>query len=328
MKAILEQLFTGLELSEDQAYESFLRITSGDLSDVEITAFLTAYNMRAVSVSEFRGFRKALIDQCVPIDFSNFDTIDVVGTGGDGKNTFNISTTSSFVIAGAGYKVAKHGNYGLSSMSGASSMFEHYGYQFTNDADFLRRKLDEVGICFLHAPLFHPAMKHVANVRKSLGVRTLFNFMGPVINPSRPKRQLIGCNGYSIMKLYNELLKNEEGHYLTVHATDGYDEVSLTNDTIVGTGNRLEILHASDFGLPVLRSEQLRGGQSVADAAKIFLSILKNECTEAQRSVVLANAGLAIQCFKPEQSLLDCVAEARESLESNRAYITFEKLMK
>ncbi|MFV0555393.1 MAG: anthranilate phosphoribosyltransferase [Mangrovibacterium sp.] len=328
MKTILEQLFTGLELSEEQAYESFLRIMSGSLSDAEISAFLTAYNMRAVSVTEFRGFRRALLDKCVAVDFSDFDTIDVVGTGGDGKNTFNISTTSCFVVAGAGYQVAKHGNYGLSSVSGASNVFEHYGYQFTNDADDLRRKLDKAGICFLHAPLFHPAMKHVAAVRKALRVRTLFNFMGPVINPSRPNRQLIGCNGYPIMKLYNELLKDEPLQFFTVNATDGYDEVSLTDETLIGTGNHLEVLQPSDFGLPTLQPESLSSGESVDDAAKIFLNVLKNECTEAQRSVVLANAGLAIQLYKPTQSLVDCVAEARESLESGRAFKTFEQSMK
>ncbi|MFV0521663.1 MAG: anthranilate phosphoribosyltransferase [Mangrovibacterium sp.] len=327
MKETLEILFAGIELTEQQAYDSFMRITSGDLSDVEISAFLTAYNMRPVTVDEFRGFRKALLERCIPINFSDFDTIDVVGTGGDGKNTFNISTASCFVIAGAGYQVAKHGNYGLSSVSGASNMFEYFGYKFTNDADALRRDLEKNGICFLHAPLFHPAMKHVANVRKSLRVRTLFNYMGPVINPSAPKRQLIGCNSYAIMRLYNRLLRHEEGRFVTVHAVDGYDEVSLTCDTIAGTDCRLEVLQTKEFGFKSLKKEELAGGKSIDDAAKIFLSIMKNECTEAQRHVVIANAALGVQCFKPEQSLIDCVAEARQSLENGSTYRVFKQLL-
>lgn len=327
MKATLEQLFTGLELSEEQACESLLQLTSGKLSDAEIAAFLTAYRMRIVSIAELRGFRSALMSQSVSVDLSDFNTIDIVGTGGDGKNTFNISTAACFVVAGAGYQVAKHGNYGSSSVSGSSHIFEYYGYQFTNKAEHLRRNIEEAGLCFLHAPLFHPALKQVASVRKKLAVPTLFNILGPIVNPSEPKHKVIGCNNYQTMNLYNQLLLTDNGNFITVHAVDGYDEVSLTGNSVIGTRSGVEIIKPESFGFSPVPKEALSAGKTIKDAAQLFLRVLKNESSEAQRQVVLANASLAIKCCNQNKSLMACLAEAEESLVGGRAYKVFQKLM-
>ncbi len=327
MKEIFETLFAGLQLTEEQAYSSMMRLTCGNCSEAEIAAFLAVYNMRFLDTDEFRGFRKALLERCISVDLSDFDTIDIVGTGGDGKNTFNISTTSCFVLAGAGYKVAKHGNYGQSSISGSANALEHFGYKFTNNISTLRKQMDKAGICFLHAPLFHPAMKHVAPVRQSLKVSTLFNFIGPVINPSYPNKLLLGVSNMKVHYLYSKLLNNENKSFKVIHATDGYDEVSLTENAIVGSRNRIDVLEPRAFGLQHLSAKSLSGGASVTDAANILESVLQNTASTAQKDVVLANSALGIQCFKPNAELTDCVAEAKESIESGRAYKAFKELM-
>lgn len=327
MKDTLNYLFTGNSLTKEQAREVLTQIAEGKFSEAEIAAFLTVYRMRTVKAEELTGFREALLDLCVKVDFSEFDTIDVVGTGGDGKNTFNISTASCFVIAGAGYKVTKHGNYGLSSVSGASNMFEYFGYQFSNDVDKLRHEVDEIGICFFHAPLFHPAMKNVGPVRRALKVRTLFNMMGPIINPCSPKNQLVGVSDLQIMDLYNQVFKDGDQSYMLVHALDGYDEVSLTGDTRYIDNGMEDNLSPADFGFSILKPEELSGGNTVEDAAKIFKNIMNAEATEAQMNVVIANAALGIKCMFPGKTLSDCVAEANESLKSKKALKVFTKLM-
>lgn len=327
MKDTLNYLFEGNTLSKEQANSTLTKIAEGQYSDSEIAAFLTVFRMRPVKAQELAGFRDALLNLCVPVDFSDFNTIDVVGTGGDGKNTFNISTASCFVLAGAGYKVTKHGNYGISSVSGASNMFEYFGYQFSNDVSKLRSELENIGICFFHAPLFHPAMKNVGPVRKALKVRTLFNMMGPIINPCHPKNQLIGVSDLQIMDLYNEVLEEGNHNYMLVHALDGYDEVSLTGDTRYMTNGTEDNLSPADFGFSVLKQEELSGGNSVEDAAKIFKNIMNAEATEAQQNVVIANAALGIQCICPEKSLAECVAEAEEALKSKKALKAFTQLM-
>ena len=327
MKDTLNYLFTGNSLTTAQAREVLTQIAESKYTDAEIAAFLTVYRMRLVKAEELIGFREALLDLCVKVDFSEFDTIDVVGTGGDGKNTFNISTASCFVIAGAGYKVTKHGNYGLSSVSGASNMFEYFGYKFSNDVDKLRREVDEIGICFFHAPLFHPAMKNVGPVRRALKVRTLFNMMGPIINPCSPKNQLVGVSDLQIMDLYNQVFKDGDQSYMLVHALDGYDEVSLTGDTRYIDNGMEDNLSPDDFGFSVLKPEELSGGNSIEDAAAIFKNIMNATATEAQMNVVIANAALAIKCMHPGKTLNDCVAEANESLKGKKALAVFTKLM-
>ncbi|WP_372773966.1 anthranilate phosphoribosyltransferase [Mangrovibacterium sp.] len=327
MKDTLNFLFSGNPLTKEQACEVLTKIAEGHFSEAEIASFLTVYRMRPVNAEELAGFREALLNLCVKVDFSEFNTIDVVGTGGDGKNTFNISTASCFVLAGAGYKVTKHGNYGLSSVSGASNMFEYFGYQFSNDLDKLRREVEEIGICFFHAPLFHPAMKNVGPVRRALKVRTLFNMMGPIINPCSPKNQLVGVSDLQIMDLYNQVFKDGNQNYLLVHALDGYDEVSLTGDTRYIENGIEDNLSPADFGFATLKPEELSGGNSVEDAARIFKNIMQVEATEAQQNVVIANAALGIKCICPQKSLADCVSEASEALKSKKALDVFTKLM-
>ena len=327
MKDTLNQLFAGNNLTKEEARTMLVRIAEGQFSEAEIASFLTVFRMRRIKAEELAGFRQALLDLCVTIDFSEYNTIDIVGTGGDGKDTFNISTLSAFVLAGAGIKVTKHGNYGLSSVSGSSNMFEYFGYQFSNDQIKLRHELETAGICFFHAPLFHPAMKSVASVRRALKVKTLFNMMGPIINPSFPKNQLIGVYNLDVMDLYHEVFKQSGQNYLIVHSLDGYDEISLTGDARFVSNLTEDNLSPADFGFHPVAQEELYGGETVAEAAKIFQNVLDVTATEAQQNVVIANAALGIQCVYPEKSLLDCVSEATESLKSRKALAAFKTLM-
>ncbi len=327
MKKTLDYLFEGNSLSQLQAEEVLTRIGEGQYSEAEIASFLTIYRMRPIKAEEMTGFRQALLNLCVAVDLSDYNSIDVVGTGGDGKNTFNISTLSCFIIAGAGYKVTKHGNYGLSSVSGASNMFEYFGYHFSNDTDKLKRELDEAGICFFHAPLFHPAMKHVGPVRRALKVRTLFNLMGPLINPASPKNQLVGVSNLTIMDLYDQVFQESTQNYLIVYSLDGYDEVSLTGPTQYISNQEKAVLSPSDFGLSKHDPIELSGGNSVDDAARIFLNVLEGKGTIAQQEVGIANAALGIKCMYPGRSLADCVAEASESLHGGKALKVFRKLI-
>ncbi len=327
MKDTLNQLFTGNCLSKAEAASILTEIAEGKYSEAEIASFLTVFRMRRITADELSGFRHALLDLCVAIDFSEYNTIDVVGTGGDGKNTFNISTLSTFVLAGAGMKVTKHGNYGLSSVSGSSNMFEYFGYQFSKDESKLRRELEEVGICFFHAPLFHPAMKSVAPVRRALKVKTLFNMMGPIINPSFPKNQLVGVYDLEVMDLYHQVFRESGQNYLIVHSLDGYDEISLTGDARFVSNQTEDSLSPADFGFLQVNQEDLFGGETVAEAAAIFKNVLEVTATEAQQNVVIANAALGIHCVYPEKSLTDCVAEATEALKSKKALAAFKKLM-
>jgi len=327
MKDILNYLFSGGTLSKAEAHQTLVRIAEGHFSDAEIASFLTVFRMRPIKAEELAGFRQALLELCVAIDLSDYNTIDVVGTGGDGKNTFNISTLSCFVLAGAGLKVSKHGNYGLSSVSGSSNMFEYFGYQFSNDQGKLRREIEEIGICFLHAPLFHPAMKSVGPVRKALKVKTLFNMMGPIINPSFPKNQLVGVYDLDVMDLYHQVFRESGQNYIIVNSLDGYDEISLTGDARFVSNLTEDNLSPTDFGFAKVAQEELFGGETVADAARIFINVLEGTGTEAQQNVAIANAALGIRCIYPEKSLIDCVAEASESLKSKKALAVFQKLM-
>lgn len=327
MKDLLNHLFAGNCLDKAEAANILTEIAEGRYSEAEIAAFLTVFRMRRIVADELAGFRQALLNLCVAVDFSEFNTIDIVGTGGDGKNTFNISTLSAFVLAGAGIKVSKHGNYGLSSVSGSSNMFEHFGYRFSNDQSKLRRELEEIGICFFHAPLFHPAMKSVAPVRRALKVKTLFNMMGPIINPSFPKNQLVGVYDLEVMDLYHQVFRESGQNYLIVHSLDGYDEISLTGDARYVSNLTEDNLSPADFGFSSVSQEELFGGETVAEAAKIFQSVLEVTATDAQQNVVIANTALGIHCIYPGRSLSDCVSEATESLKSGKALRVFKKLM-
>jgi anthranilate phosphoribosyltransferase len=294
-------------------------IAAGKYNDAQIAAFITVYLMRSIELEEVIGFRNALLELALPMDLSEFDALDIVGTGGDGKNTFNISTCSCFTVAGAGYKVAKHGNYGATSVSGASNVLEYFGAKFTTDVDTIKKALDEAGFAYLHAPLFNPAMKNVAPVRKNLGVRTFFNILGPLISPVRPQYQCLGVYNLKMMRLYNYIYQNLGVQYSIVHSLDGYDEVSLT-DTFKVQSNMGEFVYTPEkIGFKRLSQEDLWGGESVDDAAKIFMNVLENKATEAQRNAVVVNSAFAIQTRTPMKPLEQCIAEAEHSLEGGHA---------
>lgn len=320
IKGILNDLCNGVHLSKAQAYEVLTSIGQGQVNSFQIAAFLTCFQMRPITGVELAGFRAAMIDLATPIDFSDFETIDLCGTGGDGKDTFNISTISSFVVAGAGYKVAKHGNYGVSSGCGSSNVLEYLGYQFTNDQEILRRHLEMGNFCYMHAPLFHPAMRHVGPIRQALKIKTFFNMLGPLLNPSRPKRQLTGVFSPELLPLYQEVFEDMGIEYAVLHSNDGYDEISLTGSFQVFAKKGNEVVTPQALGLSQLSMKDLHGGHTVEDAAKIFVDILKGEGTEAQNAVVSVNAGYAIQRFKPHASIVECISEARESIYNGGAY--------
>ncbi len=326
MKEILNQLIEYKSLDKTTAKELLLNLAHGQYNQSQAAAFLTVYLMRSITVEELEGFRDAMLELCVPVEIPEYDAIDLCGTGGDGKNTFNISTLSSFIVAGAGQNVAKHGNNGVSSVSGSSNLMAHFGYEFTNDVDQLRKSLDECGLCFLHAPLFHPAMKNVAPIRRDLGVKTFFNMLGPMVNPSFPKKQLVGVFSLELARLYGYLYQKTDKHFVILHALDGYDEVSLTGGFKKITNLKEEIVTPEELGMKTIRQEQIFGGETVADSARIFEQILKGEGTEAQSNVVIANAAMALQCGKGFSSE-DAVGYAHESLESGKALKTFKKIL-
>lgn len=327
MKQTLNKLFEHQTLSEQDAYSVLTRIGKGDFNHSQIAAFLTVYLMRNISVEELTGFRNALLDLCLKVDLSDFNTIDVCGTGGDGKDTFNISTLSAFVIAGAGYKVAKHGNYGVSSACGSSNVLEHLGYKFTNDVSILKSQLDEANFCMMHAPLFHPTMKNVGPIRKELGIKTFFNMLGPLVNPSNPQNQLVGVFNLEIARIYNYLLQSSDKKYTILHSLDGYDEISLTGKFKAISNNGETLLSPEDIGFKTQKQGDIFGGDTVKDAAKIFINVLNNECTKEQKNAVLANSSFAIQCFEPTKTLAECTNIAQESIESGRALKCLKGIM-
>ena len=327
MKAVLEKLIQYETLTQAEAKAVLMDIGQGQCNSHQIAAFLTTFMMRTVTVEELSGFRSALLDLCVAIDLSAYNPIDLCGTGGDGKDTFNISTLASFVTAGAGVKVAKHGNYGVSSSCGSSNVMEHLGVKFSNDAVFLEQSIDQAGICILHAPLFHPAMKHVAPVRRELGLKTFFNMLGPLVNPAFPKQQMVGVFNLELLRIYSYLLEETEQRYSIIHALDGYDEISLTGEAKVASYNGTFLVDAKTFGLTPLQATDIGGGESVEDAAQIFMNVLSGQSTLAQRQVVCANAAVAISTAK-EISLQDGFAAAEESLDSGRALVTLKTLQK
>lgn len=327
MKEILNHLFDNKYLSRKDAKNVLTQMALGKYNECQIASFLSVYIMRSITVDELKGFRDALLNLCISVDLSEFNPIDLCGTGGDNKNTFNISTLSSFVVAGAGYKVAKHGNYGVSSGCGSSNVLEYLGYQFTRDQDKLKKSIDEANICFLHAPLFNPAMKNVAPVRKKLGMKTFFNMLGPMVNPSFPKRQVVGVFSLNLARLYNYIYQSENKDYIVIHSLDGYDEISLTGDVKIIGSQGEQVLSPEQLGLKRLKAKQLSGGDTVEESAEIALNLLQNKATEAQIEAVVANSGMAIKCIKPEQSFETCFAEARESIESGNAYQSFKKLL-
>ncbi|HVM89294.1 MAG TPA: anthranilate phosphoribosyltransferase [Puia sp.] len=327
MKKILQYLFEYKTLSREAAKEVLMNISKGVYNESEIASFITVYLMRSITIEELQGFRDALLELCVRVDLNGNETIDIVGTGGDGKNTFNISTLACFIVAGTGQKVSKHGNYGATSISGASNVMENLGYKFKNDKAQLRKEVEEANICFLHAPLFHPALKAVGPIRKNLGVRTFFNMLGPMVNPAFPKFQLVGVYNLEMARVYNYLLQQTEGTFTIIHSLDGYDEISLTNDTKVITNHGEKIMTPEQLGKRMVEASAIYGGSTTAEAANIFLKILKGEGTWAQNAVVLANAAMALHCTGNYKNYEDAYLAAVESLESGKAYSTLKRLV-
>jgi anthranilate phosphoribosyltransferase len=327
MKQILNRLFENKTLTREEAKDILTVITQGTYNSSQIAAFMTAYCMRNITVIELGGFRDAMLELCLPLDLETDGLIDLCGTGGDGKDTFNISTLASFVVAGAGYKVAKHGNYGVSSGCGSSNVMEYLGYQFTNDAGVLKNSINKANICFLHAPLFHPAMKIVAPIRRELGVKTFFNMLGPMVNPARPKNQMVGVYNLELARVYAYLYQQSDVKYTILNALEGYDEISLTCDfkTFSADGEKINSIEA--LGFKKLDPSEIIGGSTVAESADIFMKVLNNEATTAQNNVVLANAAVAIRTIHPEKTFADCFYEAEEALLKGSALKSFKTLV-
>ncbi len=327
MKNILYNLFEHKYLGREEAHLILHKIAQGEYNAAQIAPLITVFLMRNISVDELCGFRDALLDMCLPVDLNDYNPIDIVGTGGDGKNTFNISTAACFTVAGAGYAVVKHGNYGATSVSGASNVMEQHGIKFTNDVDKLRRSIEGSNVAYLHAPLFNPAMKAVAPIRKALAVRTFFNMLGPLVNPARPRYQLLGVYNLPLLRLYSYTYQASDVNYAVVHSLDGYDEISLTTDFKVATAQSEKIYTPESLGFRRASEESLSGGESVEDAAKIFDNIMNNRATTQQKSAVVANAAFAIGLREPTKSIEECIAMANESLESGRAAEALRKFI-
>lgn len=327
MKKILQYLFEHKTLSREQAKEILTSISTGMYSEHEVTSFITVFLMRSITIEELQGFRDALLELCVKVNLSEHKLLDIVGTGGDGKNTFNVSTLACFIVAGTGQKVAKHGNYGASSVSGASNVMEKLGYSFKSDAAKLNQEVAEANICFLHAPVFHPALKTVGPIRKNLGLRTFFNMLGPIVNPAAPAYQLIGVYSLEMARIYNYLLQQTGQAFTIIHSLDGYDEISLTNDTKVITNKGESILTPEYLGKRLVAPQDIYGGNTVDEAAKIFKTVIKGEGSWAQNAVVLANAAMALHCTGQYSTYNDAYAAAVESLESGKAFNCLQKLI-
>ena len=327
MKQELYRLFEHQYLSKEEAKKILINIAKGAYNDSQIAAFISVFLMRSISVDEMAGFREALLEMCLPIDFSDYNPIDIVGTGGDNKNTFNISTVSSFVVAGAGYKVVKHGNYGSTSVSGASNVIEQHGVKFTDRKDKLRESLEKSNIAYLHAPLFNPALKNVAHVRKDLGVRTFFNMLGPLVNPIIPKRQMLGVYNLKLARLYLYSYQQTGSDFTIVHSLDGYDEISLTG-TFKVIDRESETLYCPEqLGFSRCTEQELSGGESIKDAAVVFDNLLNNRATDAQKNCVVVNTAFAIRIFEPEKPIEECIAIACESIESGKAKAAFKRFL-
>ncbi|WP_142529032.1 anthranilate phosphoribosyltransferase [Pedobacter westerhofensis] len=327
MKKILNHLFENKSFSRPESQRILTSIANGEFNTSQIAAFITAVGMRNITVAELQGFRDAMLDLCVKVNLSDYELIDLCGTGGDGKDTFNISTLASFVVAGAGYHVAKHGNYGVSSGCGSSNVMEYLGYKFTADQDELKRSLDRAGICFIHAPLFNPAMKIVAPIRKDLGVKTFFNMLGPMANPAEPKNQIVGVFSLELARLYAYLYQETDKNYTIIHAVDGFDEISLTCDVKTFSKSGEALLTVSDLGFETINVNEIVGGDTVESSADIFMHVLEGVGTDPQNNVVLCNAAMAIQTIKPEQSFADCYYEAETSLVGGAALKSFKSLI-
>lgn len=326
MREILNDLISHRPLSKETAKRVLVDLASGKFNSSQMSAFMTVYMMRAITLDELRGFRDAMLELCIQVNF-DLPVMDVCGTGGDNKNTFNISTLSSFVVASAGQAVAKHGNYGVSSVSGSSNVLEYFGYKFTNNIEVLKKSLDEANIFFMHAPLFHPAMKNVAPIRRELGVKTFFNMLGPMVNPAFPSRQLVGVFNLELARLYGYLYQDLKKDFVVIHDLQGYDEVSLTGAFKIFSNQGERILEPADLGLTEIKPEDIKGGSTVEESAAIFMKVLRGDGTPSQNAVVAANAGMSLFVGNQERGIVPAVEIAMETLKSGKALACFKKLL-
>lgn len=327
MKQVLEKLNEHESLSANEASDLLIAISESKYNDIQISAFVSSFMMRSITVEELSGFQNALLHLANKVNIDPIGKIDMCGTGGDGKNTFNISTISSVVAASTGLKVTKHGNYGVSSICGSSNVLESLGYQFSNDGDELQRQLDQCNICFIHAPLFHPAMKAVGPIRKKLGLKTFFNMLGPLVNPIQPEYQSVGVFSLKLQRLYDYIFQKTRKKYAIIHDLKGYDEISLTGQSKLVSNQGTELISHEDFGIDLVHSEEIHGGNTIEEAKQIFLAILKNESSNAHINVVCANVACALHLYKPDQSLEDLFQIGKEAIESGRAFSNFNKLL-
>ncbi len=325
MKEYLMKMVEGQTLTRQEAHDVLVGITQEKYNDCQIAALLMGMQTRGVTVEELLGFRDGLLETGKRINLDDYDTLDIVGTGGDGKNTFNISTCAAFVIAACGYKVTKHGNGSATSVSGASNVLQAHGVKFTADEDMLRRSLDETGICYLHAPLFAYGMKFVGPTRKAMGIPTCFNLLGPFVNPCRPKNSLHGTATHDQQRLYVNVHQSIGDNYGVITSYDGYDEISLTSGFKLVTNFFEKVFTPKDLGLNYISPEEIYGGDTPEEAWKVFDSVLDGTSLQAQRDVVIANAACGIAVMDCNQSIEDSVMMAREALESGRALETFRK---
>jgi len=325
MKKYLKKLYDSQTLTKQESREVLLLISEGKVNPAEVASLLTVYLMRPINVDELSGYRDVLLELCIPVSIEK-STIDVCGTGGDSKNTFNISTLSAFVVAACGVPVAKHGNYGVSSVSGSSNVLEYLGYKFTANVGALNRQLDTHNICFMHAPLFHPALKAVGSIRKEMGVKTFFNMLGPLVNPAKTTHKMVGVYNLELARVYHYLLQKENQKYCIVHSLDGYDEISCTSNFKIYSPQGEQVASPHEFNLPIIKEEDLFGGNTVEEAATIFINLLQNKGTKQQRDVLAINSAYAVHCFT-NKPIADCLLQTQEIIESKKAYNLFTNLI-
>jgi len=325
---LIDKLINQETLTRSESSVVLNNITNGIYNDSQIVVVVTALQMRSVTADELKGFRDALLEMSTKINLNIGDCIDVCGTGGDGKNTFNISTITAFVLAAGGYKVVKHGNYGVSSFCGSSTILEHLGYKFSTNETNLQEQLDTNNICFLHAPLFHPCLKRVSAIRTELGIRTFFNFLGPLVNPIQPNLQLTGVFNLKIARLYKDILTTERKAFNIVHSMDGYDEVSLTSPVKLFSETSEQLFYPEELTEQTISEADLFGGHTILQSEKIFREIIEGKGNTIQNEVIKINAALGMKCFKPELSIKEAQQEAEDILKSGKVAQLVENVIK
>ena len=331
IKKAIAKVVERIDLEEDEMSEVVEMMMEGEATPGQISAFLVALRMKGESVAEITGAAKVMLDKATKIESSREVIVDLCGTGGDRQGTFNVSTAAAFVVAGAGVPVAKHGNRSVSSYVGSADVLEALGVNINHSIEVARKCLDEAGIVFLFAPLYHPAMKNVAGPRKEIGVRTVFNILGPIVNPAGVRHQVVGVYSEVLLDPVVKVLRNL-GHKsaMVVHGSDSMDEITVTGKTVVaelrdGMVKKYQF-DPADIGIKKWSINDLKGGRTAKENARIFMSILKGEEKEAKRDIVLINAAAAIYVSETSPDIMEALERAVDSLESGKALSKFEEL--